>query len=430
MPKDQQQQVTQTQPESQQEPAGDIYRFNTSESPDPPKHYMVRSYGRKSAMTNVLDVHYRFTTDRPSEYVAIFEKRSSSTVLITVITSALCVGLPFPSLSFRIQGGPRHELPTATRYPIEVSYPPAFLVVPNTATSSAVPRRIIQTWPTHFVSQSMGFAVDAWIRLNPEYEYLFYDDEDSLQFIKTNFNSYVIQAYERLESGSAKADLFRYCFLYVHGGVYVHMKAVPQVPLYAIVPPKTTLVLTQATVPEAVASILMASPPQHPCIEFLIRQITWTVLTCTQDQLHLDLTGPRIAGQIINRYLGKDKLAPYPAVFLGPTTRSICMLEDPPRKIRIVNPMQRTLVYGSYETYNSDLVCVHLTRDWGDTSPKTFTPVTRADFSEFFARPLLPPPAAEPFSSISPLPSPPLPPLPSLPPSLHESTSADDLSSK
>jgi hypothetical protein len=32
------------------------------------------------------------------------------------------------------------------------------------------------------------------------------------------------------------ADLFRYCFLYLHGGVSVPMKSVQQVPLYSYMP--------------------------------------------------------------------------------------------------------------------------------------------------------------------------------------------------
>lgn len=406
------------------EPVGDIYRFSPSESPVPNiTRYKIVSFVKQKPQTNILDVHYRIATDRPSEYVAVFEKLGVSTVKITVLTSAMQVGLAFPSISFRIQGGPQQTVPANTQYPIQISYPSAFLSVPAHPLSlslaqPAIPRRIVQTWPSHFVSQSMGFATEAVIRLNPEYEYLFYTSDEALDFIKTNFNRYVQKAYSLL-SENARADLFRYCFLYLHGGVFVPMKSVQQVPLYSYMPMTSGIVLIEPIHQEAIhmSISIMASPPLHPCVEFVIRQITWFVLSSTQGKIQMDISGPSKIGQTICHYITHRGL---------PNMRVFYFQEYSPQKIRIVNRMHRTLLYDSYETYNNDLLTTNLFSDSSSDSDSNETDsatlLLPTDVAVFSATPLL----QQPSSSVLPLP-------PSSPPSLPsppELASADALFSK
>jgi hypothetical protein len=60
--------------------------------------------------------------------------------------------------------------------------------------------------------------------LNPEFKFHLYDDDDCFQFIKNNFGADVLNAYIRLKPGAYKADLWRYCVLYVNGGIYMDVK--------------------------------------------------------------------------------------------------------------------------------------------------------------------------------------------------------------
>ena len=52
------------------------------------------------------------------------------------------------------------------------------------------------------------------------WEYRFYSDEDAQNFLSTHFPAEVREAYDDLRPGAFKADLFRYCALLIHGGVY------------------------------------------------------------------------------------------------------------------------------------------------------------------------------------------------------------------
>lgn len=58
------------------------------------------------------------------------------------------------------------------------------------------------------------------IKLNPEFKIRYYSDKGSREFIKNNFDDRILTTYDKLIPGAYKADLFRYCVLYVNGGIY------------------------------------------------------------------------------------------------------------------------------------------------------------------------------------------------------------------
>ncbi len=52
------------------------------------------------------------------------------------------------------------------------------------------------------------------------WEYRFYNDDEAAEFISMHFPPEVRQAYDDLLPGAFKADLFRYCVLFIYGGIY------------------------------------------------------------------------------------------------------------------------------------------------------------------------------------------------------------------
>ena len=69
----------------------------------------------------------------------------------------------------------------------------------------------------------------------PEYNIQFYDDKKCEYFIKTYFNPLVLQKFKSLKHGAHKADLFRYCILYIYGGIYLDIKSQIEVPIANII---------------------------------------------------------------------------------------------------------------------------------------------------------------------------------------------------
>jgi hypothetical protein len=66
-----------------------------------------------------------------------------------------------------------------------------------------------------------------WKDLNPEYAIDVSLDNDCMEFIKTNFNDHLSELFKTTYNGMNKADLWRLCKLYIHGGVYADVDLVP-----------------------------------------------------------------------------------------------------------------------------------------------------------------------------------------------------------
>ena len=94
-------------------------------------------------------------------------------------------------------------------------------------TAYSIPFNIFQTWHSKDLSPKMLEAVNAVKEHNPEFSYHLYDDADCLDFITTYFDKSVVDAYNTLLPGAYKADLWRYCVLYIRGGVYLDIKYYP-----------------------------------------------------------------------------------------------------------------------------------------------------------------------------------------------------------
>jgi mannosyltransferase OCH1-like enzyme len=73
----------------------------------------------------------------------------------------------------------------------------------------------------------MANAVNKIKILNPRFNYELFDDNECREFIKNNFPINVLNAYDSLIPGAYKADLWRYCILYIRGGIYLDIKYIP-----------------------------------------------------------------------------------------------------------------------------------------------------------------------------------------------------------
>jgi len=91
-------------------------------------------------------------------------------------------------------------------------------------TDSVIPLKIFQTWNTKNLPLYMRMNCITLQKQNPQFEYFLFDDEECVEFIQTHFQEEVLEAYQRLIPGAYKADLWRYCVLYIHGGIYLDMK--------------------------------------------------------------------------------------------------------------------------------------------------------------------------------------------------------------
>ena len=96
--------------------------------------------------------------------------------------------------------------------------------IENTTVKRVIPLKIFQTWYTLNLPPKMKKNVKRLQRENPEFEYFLFDDKMCRKFIQEHFDEDVVFAFDKLKPGAYKADLWRYCVLYIHGGIYLDIK--------------------------------------------------------------------------------------------------------------------------------------------------------------------------------------------------------------
>ena len=90
-----------------------------------------------------------------------------------------------------------------------------------------IPYNIFQTFKYRDVPVSMYENCNKWIKLNPEYNYYFYDDKEMFEYVnKSHFKGFAynkqvfLKAFNKIKPGAGKADLFRLLIIYEKGGCY------------------------------------------------------------------------------------------------------------------------------------------------------------------------------------------------------------------
>ena len=98
-----------------------------------------------------------------------------------------------------------------------------------------IPYIFFQTAETSLLHYTLSEKIGDCVKRNSNYEYYFFDDDDSRKFIAENFSVDVLITFDNLIPGAYKADLFRYCYLFIHGGFYVDINKTLEVTLDEII---------------------------------------------------------------------------------------------------------------------------------------------------------------------------------------------------
>ena len=98
--------------------------------------------------------------------------------------------------------------------------------------TSLLPRVIVQTY--HNLEAVPRTVQRQFEELAPGFPRELFDDASAFAFIKRHFDDDWASLFQNMRVGAHKADLFRYCYLYVKGGIYLDIKTQLVAPLEAI----------------------------------------------------------------------------------------------------------------------------------------------------------------------------------------------------
>jgi mannosyltransferase OCH1-like enzyme len=162
-----------------------------------------------------------------------------------------------------------------------------------------IPKRIIQTSVNNNCKNIYNYnAFMTFIELNPEYEYYFFDNNDVKKFIRDNFDEEVLEAYDTLVPGAYKADLFRYCYLYIHGGCYFDNKQILRQPIRNLIESNDIDIYCKDTVDYFMFNAVMISDKNNKILFDIIYKIVDNVKNNFYGDNPLEPTGPLL----LNKY--------------------------------------------------------------------------------------------------------------------------------
>ena len=217
-------------------------------------------------------------------------------------------------------------------------------------TDQNIPYIIHQTMKSQYVPTTMYNAVKTWIDKNPEYEYRYYDDKKCVLFLEIYFPKNIQIAYKMLYAGAAKADLWRLCVLYIHGGIYADIDTECNKPISNIINYDDDFVsmLAYRKPLFKITNAFIASIPRHPFVYSAINNIIKKINYCYYNRVNIkspiSLTGPSLLGKTLNILLNKkltNRLIEKPYIVFN-------------KKVRLFNLHEKKYFKFRYDNYNRD----------------------------------------------------------------------------
>ena len=109
----------------------------------------------------------------------------------------------------------------------------------NFGLNSKIPKVIYLCYKTKNIPD---YIIPNWKKIYPNYEIKLYDNNDCINFLKTEFGQEHVDVFNFLKDGPIKADFWRVCIIYKYGGMYADIDIEPFVSIETILENDTTYV--------------------------------------------------------------------------------------------------------------------------------------------------------------------------------------------
>ena len=160
-----------------------------------------------------------------------------------------------------------------------------------------IPLHVYQTWYTKNLPPLMNTCREELKRQNPAFTFHLYDDNECAEFIKKHFTIQVFNAYNSLIPGAYKADLWRYCVLFVKGGIYLDIKLCT-VNGFKLIQLTTKEHFVKDRPTNSIYNAFIVCKPRNKLLLNSINTIVQNVRNKYYGNGPLDPTGPGLIGQL------------------------------------------------------------------------------------------------------------------------------------
>jgi len=174
--------------------------------------------------------------------------------------------------------------------------------------NSVIPLNLYTCWHTKELPPLLKNTNEILIKENSEFNHYLYDEDECRFFIKNNFSHEVVDAYNSLIPCSYKSDLWRYCILYINGGIYYDIKFICFNGFKFIALTENEMFVRDRP-DNCVLTGLIVSKPGNEILKKCIDQIVVNVQTRFYGKNPLYPTGPGLLGLFISEEERKNLIA-------------------------------------------------------------------------------------------------------------------------
>lgn len=167
-----------------------------------------------------------------------------------------------------------------------------------------IPLNIFQTYHTLDLPMHMKKNVEELKKHNPEFTYRLFDDIMCREFIQNHFDQNILKAFDSLIPGAYKADLWRYCVLYIHGGIYmdIKLKCVDNFKLVELLDKEYYVKDRLSGGRNGIYQAFMINLPKNPILLKCIQQIVQNVRHKFYGKNPLSITGPQLVSNYFSQH--------------------------------------------------------------------------------------------------------------------------------
>lgn len=109
-----------------------------------------------------------------------------------------------------------------------------------------------------------------------DYDHIILGDNESKEFLLENFEPIIFDTFNNMKYAAHKADLLRYCLLFVYGGVYMDIGIELLAPISDIFTDKNTIYSSISFMRDHLNNGIISTPSRHPLFLSLIYYIVKT----------------------------------------------------------------------------------------------------------------------------------------------------------
>lgn len=168
-----------------------------------------------------------------------------------------------------------------------------------------IPRLIIQTNEEDTIPEGMFLATGTILNKNPNYDYIYFNNIRARDYIKTHYTDDVLDAYDILIPGAYKADLFRYCVLYILGGIYIDMGMISLCCLDDIIGSDDTFLSPEDNNTSGIYNAFICCEPKNPIIGEAIKLSVQNIKNRDYTNSPLGITGPLLLSKAFYNILSQ-----------------------------------------------------------------------------------------------------------------------------